>query len=69
MLAATYNYKGIINKCLTFKSITTWGFPGSPVVKTPCFHCRGSGFDPTRQAARPKKKKSITTIQMYSKVR
>ena len=22
------------------------GLPGSPVVKTPCFHCRGHGFDP-----------------------
>ena len=21
-------------------------FPGSPVVKTPCFHCRGHGFNP-----------------------
>ena len=21
-----------------------WDFPGSPVVKTPCFHCRGQGF-------------------------
>ena len=21
-------------------------FPGGPVVKTPCFHCRGHGFDP-----------------------
>ena len=21
-------------------------FPGGPVVKTPCFHCRGPGFDP-----------------------
>ena len=21
-------------------------FPSSPVVKTPCFHCRGHGFDP-----------------------
>ena len=20
-------------------------FPGSPVVKTPCFHCKGLGFD------------------------
>ena len=20
--------------------------PGSPVVRTPCFHCRGPGFDP-----------------------
>ena len=23
-----------------------WDFPGGPVVKTPCFHCRGHGFDP-----------------------
>ena len=22
------------------------GFPGSPVVKTPCFHYRGHGFYP-----------------------
>ena len=22
------------------------GFPGGPVVKTPCFHCSGCGFDP-----------------------
>ena len=21
---------------------TTWGFPGGPVVKTLCFHCRGT---------------------------
>ena len=21
-------------------------FPGGPVVKTPCFHYRGHGFDP-----------------------
>ena len=21
-------------------------FPGGPVVKTPCFHCRGQRFDP-----------------------
>ena len=23
-----------------------WDFPGSPIVRTPCFHCRGHGFDP-----------------------
>ena len=23
-----------------------WDFPGGPVVRTPCFHCRGHGFDP-----------------------
>ena len=22
------------------------GFPVDPVVRTPCFHCRGPGFDP-----------------------
>ena len=21
-------------------------FPGGPLVKTPCFHCRGHGFNP-----------------------
>ena len=25
---------------------TRWDFPGCPVVKTPCFHCREHGFDP-----------------------
>ena len=24
----------------------SWDFPGVPVVKTVCFHCRGHGFDP-----------------------
>ena len=28
-----------------FKRLVT-DFPGGPVVKTPCFHCRGHGFDP-----------------------
>ena len=29
------------------KSKGGWeGFPGSPVVKTPQFHCRGHGLDP-----------------------
>ena len=23
-----------------------WDLPGGLVVKTPCFHCRGHGFDP-----------------------
>ena len=39
-------------------------FPGSPVVGTPCFHCRGQGFDPwsgnsdpTCHTAWPKRKK------------
>ena len=25
----------------------SWKFPGSPVVETPCFQCRGHGFDPS----------------------
>ena len=28
------------------KNYYNWDFPGSPVVKTPCFQCRGCGFDP-----------------------
>ena len=23
-----------------------WEFPGDPVITTPCFHCRGHGFNP-----------------------
>ena len=41
-----------------------WVFPGGPVVRALCFHCRGHGFDPwsgnqdsTSHMARPKKKK------------
>lgn len=41
MLAVTYNYKGTITKCLTFKIITTWNFPAVQVVQTPCCHCMG----------------------------
>ena len=29
-----------------FKNEDSLGFPSSPVVKTPCFQCRGHGFDP-----------------------
>ena len=39
-------------------------FPGGPVVKTPCFHCRGNGLDlwsgnkdPTHHRAQPNRKK------------
>ena len=30
----------------SYKKISTGYFPGSPVVKTPRFHCRGHGFNP-----------------------
>ena len=29
-----------------FKNVLSWDFPGSPVVKTPCFQRRGHGLDP-----------------------
>ena len=29
-----------------FKNFKFWEFPGGPVVRTPCFHCRGHGFNP-----------------------
>ena len=39
-------------------------FPGGPLVRTPCFHCRGEWFDPSssnedpaQQVMWPKKKK------------
>ena len=28
------------------QSKKSFGFPGGPVPKTPCFQCRGPGFDP-----------------------
>ena len=31
---------------LALKDEEVWEFPGGPVVKTPCFHCRGRGFIP-----------------------
>ena len=30
-----------------FKKGNVRDFPGGPVVKTPCSHCRGLGFDPS----------------------
>ena len=45
------------DKTLVIK--TLWDFPGSPVVRTPRFHCRGHGWIPGRgtkipRAAQPK---------------
>ena len=31
------------------KTAEHWEFPGVPVVKTLCFHSRGSRFDPVRE--------------------
>ena len=31
---------------LLVKNLPKWDFPGGPVVKTPCFHCRGHRFGP-----------------------
>ena len=35
-----------VNLKLLQKIVCSEDFPGSPVVKTPRFHCRGHGFDP-----------------------
>ena len=33
--------------CFTSLKVTvTWDFLDGPVVKTPCFHCRGHEFEP-----------------------
>ena len=52
-------------------------FPGGPVVRTPCFHCRGHGFhpwsgseDPTCQLAWPKKeKKDVCLLDSFGEDR
>ena len=39
-----------------------WDFPGSLVVKAPCFHCRAHRFDPWSgkfRVMRPKKKCTV----------
>ena len=48
-------------------------FPGSPVVKTLCFHCTGHGFDPwsenedpTCHAVCSKKKKKRVILHLKS---
>ena len=57
MLAA-----GIADRSLKMNQLAE--LPGGPVVKTPCFHCRGHRFnpwsgnyDPACPKARPKKRK------------
>ena len=35
-----------INLTKEVNDLYLWDFPGGPVVKTPCFHCRGHGFNP-----------------------
>ena len=51
----------------------TLGFPGGPVVKIACFHCRGHGFHPwsrnsphASRCAPPKKKKERKKITPYA---
>ena len=53
--------KGLLLSLLS-KTHGPWESHGSPVVKTPCFHCRGCEFnpwlgnrDPTCHVAQPKK--------------
>ena len=65
--------------CLFFpiKESLTWDFPGSPVVKTPNFQCRGHKFNPCLGTKIPyaalcsqKEKKSLTLgweVSAYSK--
>ena len=54
-LPALFSPRGLHGgKELSFRSFSSverqemsaWGFPGGPVVKTPCFQCREHGFNP-----------------------
>ena len=35
-----------LSKKHAFEEHMHWDFPGGPMAKTPCFQCRGPGFDP-----------------------
>ena len=58
------------------KNISAWDFPGGPVVKIPCFQCRGHGFHSwsgnkiphTTTSQIKKKKKNISAVQSFSRV-
>ena len=42
------------NKCKIYGIKTSWrDFPGGPVIKTPCFHCRDTGSIPGQGAKIP----------------
>ena len=47
----------------SFKNIDSGDFPGSPMIKTPCFHCSELGFYPSR-GTMPHSKKKKKRIQM-----
>ena len=59
-----------------FKEVALWGFLGSPVVKTPCFQCRGHRFspgsgdgDPACHVVKPKNKKKVRSSYGYDRVK
>ena len=45
-LRARHLSAGVSEKQEVKSKCCVWDFPGGPVVKTPCFHCGGHGFDP-----------------------
>ena len=54
------------------KTAFPWDFPGGPVVKTLCCHCRGCGFDPcsgnqdpTCHVAQNKNHHSLPSLSFY----
>ena len=57
---------GILQCILKYIKTKVGKFPDSPVVRTPCFHCWGPGFNPwtgnkdfTTRAAQPKIKEKF----------
>ena len=44
LMIITIDYTKIVK--IRILKIHLQEFPGGPVVRTPCFHCRGHGFDP-----------------------
>ena len=44
---ATLLTRASLETCVLVKNLYSREFPGGPLVRTPCFHCRGPGFDPS----------------------
>ena len=70
-----YGRSKTLSDPILFPSLFPGDFPGGLVIKIPCFHCRGPGFDPwsgnkvphaTQHGKIKKKKKKNRSISFWS---
>ena len=52
ILKSVQNYSDLGITCIPLKSVS-WDFPGSPVVRALCFHCRAQGLIPGKGTTIP----------------